>query len=106
MNESLGDVEYDFLHFGMKNEYFGGPYTRVLAQGRGNNISLFFTQLMSLFFRLVVDAQFSPCAGLLHLPPQLIAMSILWAKATRGLDLQAGRLPGHVIEKQNPLGRK
>lgn len=111
MNESLGEVEYDFLHFGMKNEYFDGPYTRVLAllllaQGRRNNISLLFTQLMSLFFRLVVDAQFSPCAVLLHLPSQLIAMSILWAKATRGLDLQDGWLPEHVIEKQNPLGRK
>lgn len=66
MNESLGEAEYGFLHFGMKNEYFDGPYTRflallLLAQGRRNNISLLFTQLISLFFRLVVDAQFSLC---------------------------------------------
>lgn len=67
MNESLGEVEYGFLHFGMKNEYFDGPYSRflallLLAQGRGNNISLLFTQLISLFFGLVVDALFSPCS--------------------------------------------
>lgn len=68
MNESLREGEYGFLYFGMKNRYSDGPYTwflalPFLAEGRGSNIDSLRTQAISLFLRLVVDAQFSSCSS-------------------------------------------